>query len=98
MNSTVTVRYDLSAAETEDAIRQKLIELGWTPPPPCKTGVQCTNKCQACAEPDDTALLRQALEALEMAADSTEPYGMTSCQCAICDAIAALRERLGEKP
>lgn len=29
---TVTVRYDLSAADTEGAIRDKLIELGWTPP------------------------------------------------------------------
>lgn len=30
--SKVTVRYDCSAAETEEAIRQKLIELGWAPP------------------------------------------------------------------
>jgi hypothetical protein len=29
---TVTVRYDLSAADAEGAIRDKLIELGWTPP------------------------------------------------------------------
>ena len=29
---TVTVRYDLGAAETDEAIRQRLIELGWTPP------------------------------------------------------------------
>ena len=29
---TVTVRHDLSAADTEGAIRDKLIELGWTPP------------------------------------------------------------------
>ena len=29
---SVTVRYDLSAADTEAAIRDKLIELGWTPP------------------------------------------------------------------
>jgi hypothetical protein len=28
----VTVRYDLSPAMTESAIRSKLIELGWTPP------------------------------------------------------------------
>jgi hypothetical protein len=31
---TVTVRYDLSAANTESAIRSKLIELGWQPPAP----------------------------------------------------------------
>lgn len=30
--SHVTVRYDLSAAQTEGAIREKLIALGWTPP------------------------------------------------------------------
>ena len=29
---TVTVRYDLGATETDEAIRQRLIELGWTPP------------------------------------------------------------------
>lgn len=29
---TVTVRYDLGAAETDAAIRRRLIELGWTPP------------------------------------------------------------------
>ena len=29
---TVTVRYDLSPAATESAIRAKLIEMGWTPP------------------------------------------------------------------
>lgn len=53
--STVTVRYNCGAAETEEAIRNKLIELGWAPPG------------QA---PDDTALLRQALEALELALSS----------------------------
>lgn len=31
-NTTVTVRYDLSPATTEGAIRDKLIEMGWTPP------------------------------------------------------------------
>lgn len=31
------VRYDLSAAETEGAIRDKLIELGWTPPDAAQT-------------------------------------------------------------
>ncbi len=29
---TVTVTYDLSPAETDDAIRARLIDLGWTPP------------------------------------------------------------------
>jgi len=36
----ITVRYDLSPVETETAIRQKLIEMGWTPPaqtPPPRT-------------------------------------------------------------
>lgn len=28
----VTVQYDLSAAETESQLRNKLIEMGWTPP------------------------------------------------------------------
>lgn len=32
VQETVTVRYDLSVAETETTIRSKLIELGWTPP------------------------------------------------------------------
>ena len=31
-NQTVTVEYDLSPAMTESALRDKLIELGWTPP------------------------------------------------------------------
>jgi hypothetical protein len=31
-NNSVTVRYDLSPAATENALRNKLIELGWTPP------------------------------------------------------------------
>lgn len=30
--ATATVRYDLSPAEVEGAIRDKLIEMGWTPP------------------------------------------------------------------
>lgn len=30
--AAVTVKYDLSAAEVEGAIRDKLIALGWTPP------------------------------------------------------------------
>lgn len=29
---TLSLRYDLSAAETEKEIRNKLISLGWTPP------------------------------------------------------------------
>lgn len=33
-NKDVTVTYHTSTAETELAIRQKLIELGWTPPLP----------------------------------------------------------------
>lgn len=31
----VTVQYDLSTAETEALIRNKLVELGWTPSKPC---------------------------------------------------------------
>lgn len=31
-NSTATVQYDLSPAQHESAIRNKLVELGWTPP------------------------------------------------------------------
>ena len=30
--ASVTVKYDLSPAETDGAIQAKLIELGWTPP------------------------------------------------------------------
>lgn len=32
VDPTVTVRYDLSALDTDGAIRQRLIEFGWTPP------------------------------------------------------------------
>jgi len=32
IENTVTVRYDLSAVEVEGAIRDKLIEMGWSPP------------------------------------------------------------------
>lgn len=32
-SKTVTVRYDLSPAETDSAIHDHLIKLGWTPPP-----------------------------------------------------------------
>lgn len=38
---TVTVRYDLSAVEVEGAIRDKLIDMGWTPP---DTGVLCARQ------------------------------------------------------
>jgi len=38
---SVTVRYDLSAADTEAAIRDKLIELGWTPPAQPAVPTQC---------------------------------------------------------
>ena len=31
--TTVTIRYDLSPAQIEGAIRDRLIALGWTPPP-----------------------------------------------------------------
>jgi len=37
--SAVTMQYDLSPAEVEGAIRDKLIELGWTPPESSAYGV-----------------------------------------------------------
>ena len=52
-------------------------------------GVQATQEL-------DEALLRQALEALEYAADITDPQ-TDPCRCRICVASEALRERLGEK-
>jgi len=33
MNNILTVEYDLSDAVKEGKIRDKLIEMGWTPPP-----------------------------------------------------------------
>jgi hypothetical protein len=52
----------------------------------------------ALAEPDDTALLRQALEALEKMLDDAKHECVTVTHWNDCvDTITALRERLGEK-
>lgn len=48
----VTVRYDLSPAMVEGTIRNKLIEMGWTPPPSAGE-LSCDGCC--CRVPvDDT--------------------------------------------
>jgi hypothetical protein len=44
----------------------------------------------------DRKLLQQALDALEYAADITKPEGLHGCECLICKAIPALRERLAQ--
>lgn len=45
----------------------------------------------------DRELMQQALDALEYASDATKPEGLHGCECLICKAIPALRERL-EQP
>lgn len=94
-NMTPAVRFDLSPAQTEGAIREHLIRLGWTPPDE-----------HAALQAEVEALLRQALEALESAdwyigqlewlvysPDDTETHEE---RAKVQSAIAALRERLGE--
>lgn len=44
----------------------------------------------------DEKLLRDALYALEYAADMTKPEGMSGCGCPICTSIVAIEKRLGE--
>lgn len=44
----------------------------------------------------DKELMQQALEALEYAADDTKPEGLYGCECLICKAIPALRDRLAQ--
>lgn len=44
----------------------------------------------------DRELMQQALEALEYASDQTKPEGLHGCECLICKAIPALRDRLAQ--
>lgn len=45
----------------------------------------------------DDVLMREALYALEYAADMTKPEGLSGCDCPICTSTIALQKRLGEK-
>lgn len=61
-------------------------------------GISGSVEARLLAQADrDAALLRQALEALEYAADATEPIRPDACGCPLCVAATAIRERLGEK-
>ena len=44
----------------------------------------------------DRELMQQALDALEYASDETKPEGLHGCDCLICKAIPALRDRLAQ--
>ena len=44
----------------------------------------------------DRELMQQALDALEYASDETKPKGLYGCDCLICEAITALRDRLSQ--
>jgi hypothetical protein len=44
----------------------------------------------------DRELMQQALDALEYASDETKPEGLHGCDCLICEAIPALRDRLAQ--
>jgi hypothetical protein len=44
----------------------------------------------------DRELMQQALDALEYASDETKPKGLHGCDCLICEAIPALRDRLAQ--
>ena len=47
--------------------------------------------------PDDLKLMQQALDALQYASDETTPEGLHGCECLICKAIPALKDRIKEK-
>lgn len=93
----VAVLYDLSPLAAESVVRGKLIEMGWTPPKaeqqePVRQHRTVTYVCPVCAASmieSDEAMLRQALEGIELHLRHHERG------CVFLDEIAlALRERL----